>query len=180
MNKSFPSLTTKRLILNQPLLTDIEDIVDTLTDKVYYQNTINIPKPYTKESAIYWINLSKDSFESETGYIFAIRETENGKIIGGIGLGVEKKFNKAELGYWLNKNYWNKGSTSEAVKAIIEFGFEKLKLKRIFATHFDFNIASGKVMEKVGMTKEGVLKCHTQKDGQYQDHVLYAIINEDL
>lgn len=162
------------------MLSDVEEIVNVLADHVYYQNTINIPKPYTRESAIYWINLSKNSFESETGYIFAIRNPENEKIIGGIGLGIEKNFNKAELGYWLNKNYWNKGLVTEAVEAIIKFGFKDLKLKRIFATHFDFNTASGKVMEKAGMKKEGLLRCHTKKDGSYQDHVLYAIINEDL
>lgn len=175
-----PTLTTDRLVLNQPLLSDADDIVEALQNEIYYQNTINIPKPYTKESAVFWINLASENFKNEDGFIFAIRTSVNGKIIGGIGLGIDKKFNKAELGYWLHQNYWNKGFATEAVKAIIRFGFEDLELKRIFATHFDFNIASGKVMKNAGMKEEGILKCHTKKDGQYQDHFLYAIINENL
>lgn len=180
MNKIFPTLITYRLTLNQPLLTDVEDVAEALQNDVYYQNTINIPKPYTRESAIFWIKLAKDSFEDGSGVIFAIRTSEKSKIIGGIGLGIDRKSNKAELGFWLSQDYWNNGFTTEAVKAIIKFGFEELKLKRIFATHFDFNEASGKVMRNAGMTKEGTMKCYTKKDGQYQNHVLYAIINENL
>lgn len=180
MNREFPILKTERLLLDQPCDKDVDDIVKILNDDIYYQNTINIPKTYTIESAHFWISLSKSNFDSDMGYIFAIRIPDTKKIIGGIGLGIDKKFNKAELGYWLCKNYWNKSFTTEAVKAIIKFGFEDLKLKRIFASHFDFNIASGKVMENAGMSKEGILKCHTQKEGKYQDHALYAIINDDI
>ncbi|WP_370583342.1 GNAT family N-acetyltransferase [Pedobacter sp. ASV28] len=127
------------------------------------------------ESAKCWINLSKTGFENKDHYIFAIRLE---KIIGGIGLRIDKAANKAELGYWLAETYWNKSFATEAAQAIIKFSFETLKLKRIFATHFDFNLASGKVMEKAGMKKEGFLRCHTQKNGTYQNHILYAIINE--
>lgn len=180
MQKTYPTLITDRLVLNQPVLSDVEDIENVLKDEIYYRNTINIPKPYTKESAIYWVNLARELFESGNGLILAIRTSANGKIIGGIGLGIDSKFNKAELGYWLHQDFWNKGFATEAVKAVIKFGFEELKLKRIFSTHFDFNIASGKVMENAGMKKEGVMECFTKKDGQYQNHVLYAIINQNI
>ncbi|MCO7319823.1 GNAT family N-acetyltransferase [Riemerella anatipestifer] len=174
----FPKIETERLILNQPLLNDIKNIVDILNDETYSKNTINIPFPYTIKSAKFWVELAKQGFENKTQYIFAIRTKENSKIIGGIDLGIELRFNKAELGYWLDNKYWNHGYMTEAVKAVINFGFEKLKLKRIYATHFDFNPASGKVMQKCGMEKEGVLKCHTCKNGEYQNHILYSVINE--
>jgi RimJ/RimL family protein N-acetyltransferase len=77
----------------------------------------------------------------------------------------------------LDEYYWNKGYTTEAVKSMIKFGFETLKLKRIFATHFDFNVSSGKVLEKSNMKKEGFLECYTCKNDEYQNHILYAIIN---
>lgn len=93
-------------------------------------------------------------------------------------MGINRRFNKAELGYWIDIKYWNNGFASEAAKAIIEFGFENLKLKRIFASHFDYNPSSGNVMKKIGMKKEGILKFHTMKNGEYQHHILYAIINE--
>lgn len=85
-------------------------------------------------------------------------------------------FNKAESGYWLAEYHWNNGYITEAVKAVIAFGFEQLNLKRIFATHFVDNNASGRVLEKAGMKKEGVLIAHTNKNELYQNHILYAII----
>lgn len=180
MKKKFPNLITERLLINQPIETDIEDIVTILNDKTYSNNTTNIPYPYTSNNAVFWINLAQNNFEQQLGFIFAIRLRKTGKIIGAISLHTDLKFNKAELGYWLSKAYWNKGLATEAAKAVITFGFHDLKLKRIFATHFDFNIASGKVMSNAGMHKEGLLECYTKKDGIYQNHVLYAIINNDL
>ena len=173
-----PTIITSRLLLNQPKMEDLKKIVKILNNEIYSKNTINIPFPYTKDNAEFWLQLYKDGIKNENQYIFAIRLKDSGEIIGGIDLGIDKRFNKAELGYWLDQSYWNQGYTTEAVKAIISFGFEKLKLKRIFATYFDFNTSSGKVMEKAGMKKEGILICHTFKNGEYQNHILYSIINE--
>ncbi len=180
MNKTqLPQIITERLILNQPNLNDLEKISSILnTSELYSKNTINIPFPYTIENAKFWVDLADNGLKNQNQYIFAIRLKENNELIGGIDLGINKQFNKAELGYWLDEKYWNKGFTTEAVKSIIQFGFKDLDLKRIFATHFDTNPSSGKVMEKAGMKKEGILKCHTYKAGVYQDHFLYAIINE--
>lgn len=178
--KKFPKLETASLILNCPEQDDTPKIAAILNDEIYSKNTINIPFPYTAENAEFWISLAKESFESNSQYIFAIRLKENPEIIGGIDLGIDKTFNKAELGYWVAKEYWNKGIATEAGKEVIKFGFENLNLKRIFATHFDFNESSGRVMEKMGMKKEGVLRSHTFKNGEYQNHLIYAIINEKL
>ena len=176
--KNFPSLETDRLILNFPEEKDIPKITAILNDEIFSKNTVNIPYPYTEESAKFWISLAEQGFENKSQYVFAIRLKENSEIIGGIDLGIDKRFNKAELGYWIEKKYWNKGIATEVGNAIIKFGFENLKLKRIFATHFDFNKSSGKVMEKMGMKKEGILHSHTFKNGEYQNHILYAIIKE--
>jgi len=171
-------IETERLKLNQPNIDDLERVSEILNNEVYSKNTLNIPYPYTRSNAEFWLQLAKDGFENQNHFIFAIRLKENDEIIGGIDLAVNKRFNNAELGYWLDEKYWNKGFTTEAVKSIINFGFETLKLKKIFATYFDFNTSSGKVLEKSGMKKEGVLECHTYKNGEYQNHILYAIINK--
>lgn len=179
LQQKFPEITTERLWLNQPEENDLHQIVTILNNEVYAKNTLNIPFPYTEDSAKFWLKLAKNGFESGNQLIFVIRLKENHRLIGAIDLGIDRRFNKAELGYWLDKDYWNKGYTTEATIAVIRFAFEKLKLKRIFATHFDFNSSSGKVLEKAGMKKEGVLLCHTCKNGEYQNHNLYAIINEE-
>lgn len=178
MNTTFPEIETKRLFLNQPNENDLENITKILNNPIYSKNTINIPFPYSKDNARFWVELAKEGFKNTNHYIFAIRLKENNELFGAIDLGIDKRFNKAELGYWIDEKLWNNGYASEAVKAVIDFGFKNLKLKRIFASYFDFNLSSGKVLEKSGMEKEGLLKCHTSKNGEYQNHILYAIINE--
>lgn len=171
-------LTTERLLLNQPHIDDIPRLVEIMKNPVYNQNTTNIPFPYTETSGQFWVNLAKEELEAGNAYIFAIRLKDSSTIIGGIGLGIDKVNNKAEMGYWLDSEHWNKGIVTEAGKAILQFGFDTLHLKKIFASYFTFNKASGKIMQKIGMQQEGVLKAHTLKSGEYLDHVFYGIVNE--
>jgi len=175
--KDFPQLETERLILNAIDPTDIPQIVDYLQDKVYSDFTSNIPYPYRKEDAEYWLKLAEEAFANRKGFTFAIRSKDK-KLIGAIGLHDEGS-DKAELGYWIGIPYWNKGYVTEAAKAIIDFGFKELNFNKIFATYFPHNPASGKVMEKIGMKKEALLKQHLKKDGRYYDIPLYAIFRTE-
>lgn len=172
-------LKTERLLLNQPHLDDIPFLIEIMKNPIYNQNTTNIPFPYTEDSGRFWVNLAAEGLHQGNAYIFAIRLQDNKQIIGGIGLGIDQAHNKAELGYWLAEPYWNQGLVTEAGKAILTFGFDTLKLKRIFASYFSFNKASGRIMEKLGMEKEGVMRAFTLKNGEYLDHVFYARIQEE-
>ncbi|RXK60214.1 N-acetyltransferase [Enterococcus faecalis] len=84
-------------------------------------------------------------------------DEETGKMIGTIDLRVNETNNIGELGYVLNRAFWGNGYMSEAATALIELGFAKMKLMRIFALHDQDNPASGRVMEKIGFTYEGTL-----------------------
>ncbi|MDR0227734.1 MAG: GNAT family N-acetyltransferase [Flavobacteriaceae bacterium] len=170
------TLQTERLILNQPHTDDISRLVEIMKNPIYNKNTTNIPFPYTKENGEFWVNLAIDSLASESAYIFAIRLKDNPTIIGGIGLGIDKANNKAEMGYWLDEQYWNTGMVTEAAKALIQFGFDTLQLHKIFATHFTYNEASGRIMQKIGMQQEGVLKGQILKNEKYLDLITYAVI----
>ncbi|MDR2221817.1 MAG: GNAT family N-acetyltransferase [Flavobacteriaceae bacterium] len=172
------TLQTERLILNQPHTDDISRLVEIMKNPIYNKNTTNIPFPYTEENGQFWVNLALEGVEQGDKYIFAIRLKDTPTIIGGIGLGIDKANNKAEMGYWLDEQYWNTGMVTEAAKALVQFGFDTLGLHKIFATHFTYNEASGRIMQKIGMQQEGVLKGHTLKEGVYLDHIVYSIINE--
>ncbi|MBL3550091.1 MULTISPECIES: GNAT family N-acetyltransferase [Chryseobacterium] len=172
----FPIIETERLILSQLEEKDIPFITEYLQHRIYSDLTSNIPYPYTENDAQLWITMSKEAFEDHTGYTFGIRNKE-GHIIGAIGLH-DRDDDKAELGYWIAMPYWNKGYVTEAAKAIVHFGFKKLNFNKIFATHLLHNPASGKIMEKIGMEKEAVLKQETKKDGAYFDLVMYSIFND--
>ncbi|MCL1663807.1 GNAT family N-acetyltransferase [Elizabethkingia ursingii] len=167
-------IETERLVLSLLKESDIPLITEYLQEKIISDNTSNIPHPYSESDAQAWIKMSDDALKSNTGYTFAIREKE-GKIIGAIGLH-DRGDDKAELGYWIAVPFWNKGFATEAASAILNFGIKELKFHKIYATHFIHNPASGKIMEKIGMQKEAVLKDHIKKEGQYLDIQMYSLI----
>lgn len=171
--EKFPIIETERLILSQLEEKDIPFITEYLQHRIYSDLTSNIPYPYTENDAIFWLKMSKEAFENEIGYTFGIRNKEE-ELIGAIGLH-DRDDDKAELGYWIGIPYWNKGYVTEAGRAIVDFGFKELGLNKIYATHFFHNPASGKIMEKIGMEKEAVLKQHAKKDEEYFDLAMYSI-----
>ncbi|UEQ75339.1 GNAT family N-acetyltransferase [Chryseobacterium arthrosphaerae] len=171
--EKFPIIETERLILSQLEEKDIPFITEYLQHRIYSDLTSNIPYPYTENDAIFWLKMSKEAFENKIGYTFGIRNKEE-ELIGAIGLH-DRDDDKAELGYWIGIPYWNKGYVTEAGRAIVDFGFKELGLNKIYATHFFHNPASGKIMEKIGMEKEAVLKQHAKKDEEYFDLAMYSI-----
>ncbi|GEN72124.1 GNAT family N-acetyltransferase [Chryseobacterium lathyri] len=172
--KEFPAIETERLILSQLKEEDLPFVTEYLQDKIFSDVTSNIPYPYTGEHARFWMKMSWESFENNTGYTFAVRNKE-GQILGAIGLH-DRDDDKAELGYWMGKPFWNKGYITEAATALIDFGFNELQINKIYATYFLDNPASGRIMEKIGMEKEALLKQHLKKDGKYIDVMMYSIL----
>ncbi|PWN64567.1 GNAT family N-acetyltransferase [Chryseobacterium oncorhynchi] len=173
---TFPIIETERLILSQLEEADVPFIVELLQHRIYSDLTSNIPYPYTENDAKLWLKMSKDALENNSGYTFGIRNKEK-LLIGAIGLH-DRDDDKAELGYWIGIPYWNKGYVTEAARAIVNFGFKELNFNKIFATHFLHNPASGKIMEKIGMEKEALLKQHMKKDGEYFDIAMYSIFKK--
>ncbi|WP_338768336.1 GNAT family protein [Bernardetia sp. ABR2-2B] len=174
-------LQTKRLILNSLSYKDIPKIIEYANNPKISDNVINIPFPYFEKDAIFWLNMANQDKKTGEAYKFAIRkkEDENLEFIGGVGLLLDKKHNKAELGYWIGEPFWSKGFVSEAVEKIIEFGFETLKLNKIIANHFLTNPASGKIMIKNKMIREAHLKDHYKKGDKYLDVIQYRLTREE-
>jgi len=177
---NYPNLETSRLTLGEIYAADIPNIIQYAGNKKVAETTLNMPHPYKEKDAIYWINMAQQGWQDKTKNIFAIRLKINQELIGGIGLHIEAQFNRAELGYWIAVPFWNQGYMTEAVQAIIKYGFNTLHLNKIYAVHEVGNPASGKVMLKNGMLKEGELKQHVRKNGVYRDLVQYGLLNEEL
>lgn len=110
---------------------------------------------------------------------YAIELKENHKMIGSIDLRIDAEDKKAEIGYALNKQYWNQGYTTEASKLVLQLGFEELGLQRIFSLHDKRNAASGKVLEKIGMSHEGTFRNNRVSKGDTVTDKYYAITKED-
>lgn len=178
--KPFPTLETGRLVLNELQAGDLPRIVEYAADPGIAQYTLNIPHPYAEKDAIYWLNAVYQGFKEGTQHVFAIRLKPGLEFIGGIGLVITRRFHRAEIGYWVGKPFWNNGYTSEAMKPIIEYGFQKLNLNKIYAIHLQENMASGQVMEKNGMQREGFLKEHVFKKGTYHNVIQYGLTKQDF
>ena len=175
MAADFPQLSTLRLRLRAFTLADVPALVALAGNYDVAKNTLNIPHPYAEEDARRWVQLTQENYQQQTGYAFALELLSNGEFIGGIGLTIERRFDRAEAGYWLGQSYWGQGLASEALAAVLRFGFDKLGLNKIYATHIAENPASGRVMLKNGMVPEGVLAQHTKRDGRYHDLWQYRL-----
>lgn len=153
-----------------------------LKEKEIYDNTLNIPYPYTEKSVDFWIDLNlKKLKEQPTPTNFAIRRAD-GFLIGGVGCDGLKigKTHKAEIGYWLAKPYWGHGLMTITVNRLCEHAFENWELRRITAHVFEKNQGSQKVLEKNGFQLEGRLRQHYLKDGQLLDARLYALLKNEF
>lgn len=105
---------------------------------------------------------------------------ETGRLIGTIGfMSYSEDHNSAEVGYSLSRDYWNRGLMSEALEACLRYAFDEMGLHRVEAQHEVDNPASGRVMEKCGMQREGILRGRLYNKGRYVDVCLYAILEED-
>lgn len=111
--------------------------------------------------------------------VWAIELIDEKKCIGAIDLRISEEHDKGSFGYVLNRNYWSNGYMTEALQAVLDFGFDVLQLNRIDATHYVGNEGSGKVMGKCNMKFEGIGLQEVKIKGVYRDVVHYAILRHD-
>jgi len=175
-----PIIKTERLILRSFTLADAPIVQKLAGDREIADTTMNIPHPYIDGAAEEWIGMHAERFQTGKVVTYAIVLKKSSQLIGAISLLVLRTFDRAEMGYWVGKDFWNHGYCTEAAAALLKFGFGSLRLNRIFAEHFTRNPASGAVMEKIGMSFEGCLRQHMKKWGKYEDMNVYSILREEF
>lgn len=118
---------------------------------------------------------------SDTSYSFFIETKEGGALIGGVTLDAIRRgtTQRGVLGYWLVESATGSGYMTEAVRGLLRFAFEELKLHRIEAASIPENVASVRVLERTGFEREGYMRAYIRIDGAWQDHLLFATINPD-
>ena len=176
---SFPTLRTDRLLLRQFLPTDAPHIQELAGAEEVAAGTF-LPHPYEEGMAEAWIMNQHQSFEAGAAVHFAVTLARDQTVIGSIGLEISQAHRHARLGYWLGLPYWNRGYGTEAVKAVLAYGFGQLNLNRIYAPHFQGNDASGRVLHKAGMTYEGCMREHYFRFGRFVDLELYGMLRKDF
>ena len=160
-------------------LSDAKDLAAALSNKKVQDNLRDgLPYPYTEQDGKEFISAMLSADESET---FAFAITVDNMVIGSIGIFRQGNIHRqtAELGYYIAEEYWGKGIMTEAVKQICEYVFAKSDIIRIYAEPFAYNIASCRVLEKVGFQYEGTLRSNAVKNGKVIDMEMYSLLKEE-
>lgn len=111
---------------------------------------------------------------------WALEEKADGKMIGRCELdGYDPDDARADISYALHQGYWRRGYVSEAVERVARYGFDDLRLNRLSATVFPDNIASVRILEKLGMIREGCLRQYRSTRGAPEDVYLYAVLRAE-
>ncbi len=174
-----PNLQVGDLLLRPFDPADGPDVQRLAGEREIADKTLNIPHPYPDGQAEEWISTHRPKFEADELCVYAVTQRYTGELMGAIGLRIERAFDRAEMGYWMGIPYWNHGYCTLAGRAILAYGFIDLRLHRIYAHHLSRNPASGKVMQKIGMTWEGRLRGHTKKREKHEDLEVYGILREE-
>lgn len=183
-----PTLQTPRLSLRPLRADDAPTLLRELSDVEVARETLNIPHPYSMARAEEFLADIPKRFEAGRGVVWAIVErapdarvadAAAGELVGAVGLNLTRAHRRAELGYWIAKSRWGQGIATEASRAVMAYGFDTLGLHRIDAHHFVENPASGAVMRKLRMQREGRLRAMVWRDGVPRDLELYAVLATD-
>jgi [ribosomal protein S5]-alanine N-acetyltransferase len=174
-----PTLLTDRLVLRPFQISDALMVQRLAGDRAVAATTLRIPHPYPDGFAEQWIRPQREEFEKGKSAIFAVEVAATSQLCGAIGLAINIEDRSGELGYWIGVPFWNRGYCTEAARAIVHFGFTELHLHRIHASHFVANPASGRVLAKIGMRREGQLREHVLKWGDFLDVVVYGILKSE-
>lgn len=171
-----PSLSTARLLLKPLTLADSAKVHEFAGSAEVAATTSSIPHPYPDGTAAAWIANQPRMFESGTGAVFGIFLKAD-VFIGSIGLGIDGESRNAELGYWIGAPFWNQGYATEAAHMIVAFGFAYFGLHKIHSLCMTCNPASARVLEKIGMLREGLRREHFYKEGRgFQDLYEYGLL----
>ncbi len=175
-----PILETERLVLRPYSLADAPSVQRMCGDPAIAATTLAIPHPYPDGAAEQWISTHADSFRQGTEVTLAITLKPDGQVVGSIALSINKNHRRGELGYMVAKEHWNRGYCTEAARAVMDYGFGVLGLNRIQAMHFPRNAASGRVMQKLGMTREGLLRQYVSNRSGLEDVVFYSMLHREF
>ncbi len=144
-------------------------------------NTMGIPATLQSTENIVKEWLDKQKAIQATAYTFCIELSDTNQFIGLIALNLGKpNYHSAEVWFKTHADHWGKGYTTEALKKLLHFAFNELKLHRIEAGCAVDNIASAKVLEKAGMKREGRKRKVLPIRGEWKDNFFYAILEEDF
>ncbi len=175
-----PVIETARLRLRPYVPEDAPTLMALAGAREIADTTISVPHPFDDAAARDWIATHSDLWTRGAGAGYALAERADGTLVGSIVLrDVDREHRQAELSFWVGVPFWGRGYAHEAVEAVVDLAFGTLDLNRLYAHHMVRNPASGRVLEKAGFRREGLLRQRVRKWGVYEDVVLLALLRAD-
>jgi ribosomal-protein-alanine N-acetyltransferase len=176
---AFPALETERLILRETSDADAPALFELYRDPEMTR-FVTFSTHASVEDTKGFIGWMANAFRQKDSIRWGIVLKETNDLIGTGGLHFWKReLRMAEVGYHIGRAFWGRGYATEALYALVDFGFQRMNLNRIEGRHNAGNHASGRVMEKVGFQREGIWRQREIKDGKLVDVVQFALLYED-
>lgn len=172
----FPIITTEHLILRRPTIADVDELFLYRSDKDLMQY---IPHRLasSKEEIMATIKMIDERIAGAEGINWAITLKGDDTIVGMVGyVQINTTHHRAEIGYMLHTPYHGKGIIQEAFQAAINYGFQTMQLHSIEAIVNHENIASKKLLEKTGFTKDAFFKDYLFHNGKYISANVYSLL----
>jgi [ribosomal protein S5]-alanine N-acetyltransferase len=183
MNKQldiFPVLETNRIILRRIEKGDAHDIFKYLSDKEVMKHYGTEPFQ-TVDEAISAISRYESLFAEKRGIRWGITLKGENKVIGScVFYNMVSEHYRTDIGFVLSKDYWGQGIAQEAVKAVIKYGFEFLNINRVEAVIEPSNVASQKLVDRLGFLREGLLRSYEYFCGKFDDLYMYSLLKSDF
>ncbi len=174
----FPTLETERLILRKVTMADSQDVL-TLRGDIDAMRYIGKPISTTFDEARDLITRIQDGLENNTAIGWAISLKNNPQLIGTIGFHqIDKQHYRAEIGYMLLPQFWNKGLMSEAIQQVLDYGFNTMKLHSIQANIDPNNKVSAAILKKYNFVSEAYFKENFFFNGKFMDSEIFSLLNK--
>jgi [ribosomal protein S5]-alanine N-acetyltransferase len=173
---SRPILETERLVLRPFTPTDEAAVQQLAGDARIARGTDAVPHPYPLQAARDWIAGQPASFASLKEIVYAVTLASTADLVGAISLlNISRRDSRAELGFWVGVQHWSQGYCTEAASALVDHAHRAHGLSKIVGRCLAWNTASARVMEKLGMEREGCLAKQVFRDGRFEDQLLFAV-----
>ena len=178
--KHQPSLRTERLRLRPFVASDAPALQELAGSREVADTALTIAHPYTEAAAKTWIASQTHSYRNNTSIHFAVALPGESSLVGSVELqGIDRSHAQAELRLWIGKPWWGEGYGTEAAQELIRFGFEEFTLNRIWAMRLARDRVAAKLLARLGMQEEGLLRQRARKWDLFEDVALHAILQDE-
>lgn len=176
---AFPVLVTERLVLRELRQSDAADVLVFRGDPIVQK--YDDPIIHTVGESRTFIEELHDEYRSRRGINWAVTQPGRDVVVGIFSLHHwSRHHRRAEAGYGLAHAYWGQGIASEALRAVLRFGFRQLDLNRIYAQTIADNHESVRLLERLGFLREGTFRRHSwEDDGTFHDSAMYGLLREE-